>query len=292
MTWILIALAGGVMLALAIVMSVVLGWASEAWRVEENPKVEKVHEALAGIDCGACGWPNCHEYAVAVVEEGAEIDRCAPGGPETTAAVAQIMGVEADEAHRTYAVVHCGATRDERLGRAPYEGEPTCAAANLLSGVQGCDFGCLGLSDCERACPFDAIHVIDGLAVVDYEKCTACGKCVTACPRDIITIEPFKAERVPVVACSNLDPGKLVRQVCKCGCIACKLCEKNSDYFTVVDNLSVFDYDGYEPGKHLEEVSTACGKCPTKCLPFRGKPEGAEAEPPEPREPLEEQVPT
>ena len=30
---------------------------------------------------------------------------------------------------------------------------------------------------CERTCKFDAIHVVDGVARVDYDKCKGCGMC-------------------------------------------------------------------------------------------------------------------
>ncbi len=56
-----------------------------------------------------------------------------------------------------------------------------------------CDRGCIACRRCEKACPFDAIHVIDNLAVIDYTKCTACGKCVEACPKN--TIVSFRKQR-------------------------------------------------------------------------------------------------
>ena len=67
-------------------------------------------------------------------------------------------------------VVHCSARSDQRYQQTPYRGEPTCSAANLVAGVQGCTYGCLGLGDCVRVCDYDAIHIVDGLAVVDYDK--------------------------------------------------------------------------------------------------------------------------
>ena len=51
-----------------------------------------------------------------------------------------------------------------------------------------CSVGCIACKLCEKACKFDAIHVIDNLAVIDYNKCTSCGECVKACPMKTIRI--------------------------------------------------------------------------------------------------------
>lgn len=49
-----------------------------------------------------------------------------------------------------------------------------------------CPVGCIACRLCEKACTFDAVHVIDNLAVIDYAKCTSCGACVKACPMKVI----------------------------------------------------------------------------------------------------------
>jgi Na+-translocating ferredoxin:NAD+ oxidoreductase RNF subunit RnfB len=56
-----------------------------------------------------------------------------------------------------------------------------------------CDNGCIACRKCEKICPFDAIHVENNLAVIDFEKCTSCGKCVGECPMG--TIKNFRIER-------------------------------------------------------------------------------------------------
>jgi len=52
--------------------------------------------------------------------------------------------------------------------------------------IAACPVGCIACRKCEQVCPADAIHVIDNLAVIDYNKCTSCGKCVEVCPTKII----------------------------------------------------------------------------------------------------------
>lgn len=49
-----------------------------------------------------------------------------------------------------------------------------------------CTAGCISCMICEKNCPSDAIHVVDNVAKIDYEKCTHCGICATKCPRNII----------------------------------------------------------------------------------------------------------
>ena len=55
-------------------------------------------------------------------------------------------------------------------------------------GPKACNYGCLGEGTCVKACPFDAIHIVDGVAVVDKEACVACGKCVEVCPAGAIKL--------------------------------------------------------------------------------------------------------
>ncbi|MCF7855663.1 MAG: 4Fe-4S binding protein, partial [Candidatus Pacebacteria bacterium] len=174
--------------------------------------------------------------------------------------------------------VHCGATYTQRKGRGRYEGEPTCASANLIAGVQGCTYGCLGFGDCFRACAFDAIHVVDGLATVDYDKCVGCGACETACPRHIISMVPFKIGRMLVIKCSNQDGGKDVKAVCEVGCIGCKACARNADGLFVMDgNLPRIDYDKYDP-TNMDAAKLAVTKCPMKRIESIGKPSAKDLE--------------
>jgi heterodisulfide reductase subunit A-like polyferredoxin len=122
-------------------------------------------------------------------------------------------------------------------------------------GAKACSYGCMGFGSCVKACPFDAIHVVDGIAKVDPKVCKACGKCVAACPKHLIELVPYEA--MHLVQCSSKDKGKDVMSACSVGCIGCHLCEKNcpNDAVHVVDNVAYID----------QEKCTGCGICQGAC---------------------------
>ena len=274
MTWVTIGLSAGTLFGMAVVLTGILGWANRKFHVDVDERVLAVIDELPGANCGGCGYVGCGEYAEAVVLEKEAVNLCTVGGQNCAAAVAGIMGVAVGAMLPYRPIVHCGARFQDRLGRSEYRGEMRCAAANLVTDVQGCTYGCLGFGDCARACKFDALHVVDGLATVDYEKCVCCGACAKVCPRNIITLTPFKAERVLAVTCSNKDKSRDVMAVCRVGCIGCGACARKSDLFTLENNLSTINYDAYT-GECSLDVMAACESCKRKRLMFVGKP-GAE----------------
>ena len=261
--------AGITMLTLGSAFAIVLLIASEKLKVEVDPKIEQIHEALPQIDCGACGFAGCGSYAKAVAQKPDLIGKCAPGGAETSDKIAEILNLQASAGgHPQKPIIHCRAHTSDRTYYAQYGGIETCTAANALANVQACKFGCLGYGDCVDACKFDALHNIDGLATVDYKKCTGCTACSKACPRNLIEMVPFSQENMMTVACSSKENGKTTRQMCKVGCIACSLCTKQSELFTMKDNLAKMDYEKFEPS---EQTETAVEKCPTCVILYRGK---------------------
>ncbi|QTA86665.1 RnfABCDGE type electron transport complex subunit B [Desulfonema magnum] len=272
-----LAIASGTMLLMAIILSYILGWANEKFKVEVDPRIEAVLEILPGANCGGCGYLGCSDYAVAIVTDNDPVNKCTVGGEACAKQLAEIMGVEATKTNPLYAVVHCGAHSDDRLMPTEYRGEKRCSAAHQVAGVQGCTFGCLGFGDCVRACNYDAIHIVDSLATVDYEKCIGCGACAKVCPRNIITIVGFQEDMIPTVACSNKDKPKEAKAVCQVSCIGCKICSKSSDIFNVNDNLSECDYERYTADNY-EEVVEAMEKCARKSICFIGKGIGQKAD--------------
>jgi RnfABCDGE-type electron transport complex B subunit len=265
------------MLGLGTGFAIVLLIASIKLKVEVDPKVEQIREALPNLDCGACGFAGCASYAKAVLERPELIGKCAPGGAETSEKIAAVLSLQvSDSGPPKRPVVHCRAHTTDKTYLAIYQGIPTCISANALADVQACKFGCLGFGDCVSACKFDAIAIVDGLAAVDYEKCTGCGACSKACPRNLIEMVPFSQENMMTVACRSKETGKVARSMCKVGCIGCGICTKQTNLFLVEDNLAHLVYEKYEPS---EQTETAMNKCPTGVIVYRGPSAPAPREP-------------
>lgn len=234
-----------------------LGFAGKVLAVEEDPKLGEIMECLPGANCGGCGYPGCGGCAAAIVAGNAPVNACPVGGASVASKIAEIMGVVAEEKEPTAAFVKCGGTCEKAKSKYEYFGLDDCNMASQLvgGGSKTCAYGCLGLGSCVKACPFGAISIQDGIAVVDPEICTSCGKCVSTCPKHIIEILPLKKK--VKVQCSSKDTGKTVMAACSVGCISCKICEKTCkfDAIHVIDNIAVIDY----------EKCKNCGMCANKC---------------------------
>ena len=251
---------------LGLIFGLVLAAASKIFYVETDPRLDQLNECLPGANCGGCGYAGCGGYAEAVLNGEAPIGKCASGGNECAAAMAKIMGVQAQEVTRKVALVRCsGAKTYDKDGnlvtgariKAEYEGFKDCVAASKVggNGPLSCKFGCLGFGSCVKACKYDAISVVNGVAVVDEDKCVGCMSCAAACPRDLIV--PVEPHRNVVIACASLAKGAVTTRGCTAGCIGCGLCKKicPHDAITVEHNLAVIDYSKCDN----------CGLCATVC---------------------------
>jgi Na+-translocating ferredoxin:NAD+ oxidoreductase RNF subunit RnfB len=244
----------GVSLAAGIVILLVFRF----FRVDTNPMLKRIEDVLPGINCGGCGYSGCAAYATALADGSEPLTTlCTAGGQDTATAVAKVMGLEAGVVIPTVANVFCQGTGRHTHKRYDYTGPKHCAeAAGLFSGPNSCTFGCLGFGDCVAVCEFNALYLEDGIAHVNHENCTACGKCVTACPKHIIHMIP-KHELATNVTCSNHWPPRIVRKACSIGCIACGRCVRVCpvDAIVIEDNLAVID--------QLKCIH--CGKCVEVC---------------------------
>lgn len=247
-----------VLTVLGAVFGMILAFAAKVFAVKKDPREEAIAGCLPGANCGGCGFPGCGGYAAAVVAGTAPVNACAAGGVAVAAKIAEIMGVAAGDSVKKIAAVRCTGCGVD-FSKYNYEGVKDCLAASRLpgGGPLGCDYGCLGMGTCEKVCPFDAIHVKNGVAVVDEEKCKACGKCVDVCPRHIIALEPYKTRKHVAIPCSSQAKGAVVTKVCTNGCIGCSLCAKAcpKEAITVENFLAKIDYD----------KCVGCGICATKC---------------------------
>ena len=243
---------------IGLIFGLFLATAARVFAVKTEPLVEAVKEVLPGVNCGACGYAGCVNFAEAVAHGEAPSNGCIPGGDDTAKDVATVMGQEVTESISLVATLFCIGDYARAEDRYIYEGIEDCAVAGQFNGgFKSCSYGCLGLGNCVRACPFDAIRMgSHGLPVVNEDKCSGCGLCAKECPRDLIKILPQSAEG-HLVLCSSHDRGKSVSRACEVGCIACKACVKvcPQEAIEMEDNLAVID---------LEKCDD-CGKCVEKC---------------------------
>ena len=233
-----------------------LGFSAIKLEVPVDEREVKVREVLPGANCGACGYPGCDGLAHAIAIGEADVNACPVGGESCTKKIAAIMGQSSDFV-KMVAFVNCGGDCNKARQKFEYTGIRDCNSATVVPGStpKMCNYGCMGFGSCVKACEYDAIHIVDGIAVVDKEKCVACKACVKACPKKLIEIIPYSAKQK--VKCISKDKGKLVKLACDVGCIACKKCEKvcEDDAVHVFDSIAKIDYT----------KCISCGKCANAC---------------------------
>jgi electron transport complex protein RnfB len=241
---------------IGLICGIGLALANILMSVKGNEKAEEITAILPGANCGACSFSGCKAYAEALSTGKVKTTLCPVGGDKVAAQISEILGLKASTVEKKAAYVLCRGNVDATKKKYHYQGIATCKAAVALFGGDGaCRYGCTGLGDCTAVCNYSAISLKKGVAVVDEEKCVACGLCMNACPKHIISILPKKP--TPMVLCANTDKGAQTRKVCSVGCIGCKLCAKvcESGAISFNNGLAIIH----------KEKCTDCGKCEAAC---------------------------
>lgn len=252
-----IAILGGMGISLGVLLSL----ADKVFHVQVDERVALVRENVAGVNCGACGYPGCDPFAEAVVRGEAPVTGCTPGGVKSATALAEIMKVSSGDIEPMVARIRCQGEDGISKDRFVYEGIKSCHhAVSLAGGPKMCPSACVGLGDCQRACQFDAISFVNNLCVIDPEKCTACGMCVAQCPNMLIKLLPRAA--TVTVRCMNTQAPKLANAACERACIACKRCEKACEYdaIHVTNFLAEIDVD------KCTKCEACVPVCPKNCI--------------------------
>ena len=245
-----------------VVLGVVIGVVAKVFQVDIDERIEQVEELLPGANCGGCGFAGCADFAKGVVAGDAGPEQCPVCSPEDVGAIADYLGISAEEKEKMVAVVRCSGDIPNTV-RSLYNGVRDCRSAVLVAGgAKGCDYGCLGFGSCAEACPFGAIEMRKGLAVVHKDLCVGCENCVAACPKDLIIMVPATTD--VHVYCNSPEKGAAKRAVCKTACIGCRKCVKASgeEDHMLVDGFLI--RTNYENPPDTELVEAAA--CPTTAL--------------------------
>lgn len=248
--------------ALGIIAAVILYFVASRFKVYEDPMIDVVEAALPGSNCGGCGFAGCRNFAENLVKsESMDGLYCPVGGNSAMVSIASLLGRTAVTQDPRVAVLRCNGTCEFRPKINNYDGASSCAIISLLySGETGCQYGCVGFGDCVEVCKFDALHMdpVTGLPVVDDDKCTACGACVKACPKNLFELRKrWRGNKKIYVSCMNEDKGGVARKNCSVACIGCSKCFKVCAFDAIVmkNNLAYIDSD----------KCRLCRKCAPEC---------------------------
>jgi RnfABCDGE-type electron transport complex B subunit len=213
---------------LALFFGIILSIISKTLKKKgEDESYREVEKILPGLNCGACGFANCTEFAKAVTKDNSLFRNCRPGGKEVSDQLAELFSlIPKGKEKKKVARILCNRT-DKLEKNFDYQGIESCKGTLLLGYPYRCRSACLGMGDCLDVCQFNAISIRPGDVVpeIDQRRCTGCGACVDACPIGIIEFYSSD-ERIHVkCACTDHLPDKAKN--CDNGCVNCRICVKN-----------------------------------------------------------------
>jgi electron transport complex protein RnfB len=161
------------LVALALALGALLGWAARRFRVEGDPVVERIDRLLPQTQCAQCGYPGCRPYAEAIARGEADINQCPPGGEAGIRALATLLGREPK----------------------PLDPQHGIEKPRVLALID--EAICIGCTKCIQACPVDAIlGAPKRMHTVIAELCTGCELCLPPCPVDCIDLVPVPSHAV------------------------------------------------------------------------------------------------
>ncbi|MDL2316077.1 Fe-S cluster domain-containing protein [Desulfovibrio sp. OttesenSCG-928-A18] len=259
------------LLGLGAAAAIILAVASHLLKVEENPLIEMIAEHLPGANCGGCGFAGCEAYAAAVVANSdIPANMCTVGGAAVAAKVGELTGKVVKAGEPMVSLRRCSREEGHVEKKFEYVGTATCASAALLEGgPYKCTWACLGLGDCMRACPFDAMYMENGMVEIIASKCVSCGQCVKACPRSIPQLIPRRARVMNY--CATREKLKSVSDVCDVGCINCLKCLKACPADAIAYEKRRIEIDHLACLKYGRACNEACvAACPRGIMRSRG----------------------
>lgn len=181
-----------VMVGLALLLGLVLGYSALKFKVEGDPLVARIDAILPQTQCGQCGYPGCKPYATAIANDEADINQCPPGGDAGVRALADLLGRE----YKPLNTAH---------------GVPKPKSVAVID-----EDVCIGCTLCLQACPVDAIlGAAKHMHTIIESECTGCELCIAPCPVDCISMEPIAESpdnwkwRYPII---EIKPQKVVAQ--------------------------------------------------------------------------------
>src|SRR5439155_9686056 len=114
----------------------------------------------------------CRGYAQAIASDGAEVNRCPPGGADGIERLARLT----------------------RRPAVPLDASCGSEAPRALARID--ELACIGCALCLKACPVDAIvGAAKRMHVVIDAHCTGCELCIPVCPVDCIALVDASGER-------------------------------------------------------------------------------------------------
>ena len=135
-----------------------------------NPLAQRLDALLPQTQCTKCGYAGCRPYAEAMAAGEADINQCPPGGDETVAGLARLLGRE---------------PRPLNAANGVYRPPQVAVIDEAI---------CIGCTKCIQACPVDAIVGASKLMhTVIASWCTGCELCIPPCPVDCIALEPVES---------------------------------------------------------------------------------------------------